>query len=224
MRPEEAEWIGAKLKSFDIHQLSPVLEIGASSEEFRTLRRPHIQRHIHGPLVNRGVRIVTTDIKDAAGVDIVGDIYDSTIQARLREVAPGFILCCNILEHIEDRIGFARAVTEVSSPSTRLLVTVPFSYPIHLDPIDTYFRPTPMEIADLFPEFEIELAEVVSSTSLGQEWLQQPTLLPFRIMRQAFQLAKFWTGSTQYANANHRILWLFRPYKVSCVLLRRPSA
>lgn len=224
MRPEEAEWIGGTLRKVGLHQLSPVLEIGASTDEFRTIRRPHIHKYIHGPLTKHGVSIITTDIKDAPGVDIVGDIYDPVIQERLRTVRPGCILCCNILEHVPDRSGFAKAVSDIASQSTRLLVTVPFSYPVHLDPIDTYFRPSPNEIAALFPGFEVEAADIVTSKSLSQEWMQEPLKLPLRVTRQAFQLVKFWVGRELYANLNHRVLWLFKPYKVSCVLLRRSAS
>ena len=59
------------------------------------------------------------------------------------------VLCCNILEHVADREAFARVCDQILSPGGTIVVSVPQSYPLHMDPIDTYYRPMPAEIAQL---------------------------------------------------------------------------
>ena len=68
---------------------------------------------------------------------------------------PDAILCCNIFEHVEDRARFASICHDALRPGGYLVVSVPYSYPYHTDPIDTYLRPTPEEIAAMFPGYAL---------------------------------------------------------------------
>ncbi|HEY8618261.1 class I SAM-dependent methyltransferase [Phenylobacterium sp.] len=213
--------MGATLSRLSPNELSPVLEVGSSTLEFRTLRRPYIDGAIHAPLRGRGVQVVHTDLLNAEGVDISGNLYDPHVQARLRAVGAGCVLCCNLLEHIEDPKAFARACEGLVRPGGYLLVTVPYSYPIHFDPIDTYLRPSPVDIADMFSGFDLVSSEVVVSSSYGEELLQRPSNIFGALLRHIYALSKFWVSRQTYLAMNHRLLWLFRPYKVSCVLLKR---
>jgi len=82
------------------------------------------------------------------------------------------VLCCNILEHVQDARGFADIVSRLVPADGYLVVSVPHSYPFHADPIDTLFRPAPDEVVTMFgPTF----APVVAHTLVDTTWLQDLT-------------------------------------------------
>jgi predicted SAM-dependent methyltransferase len=218
MRPEEAAYLGAWLSMQHPTELSPLIELGASTEAFLETH-PHVQRRLLGPLIERGVRIVKTDIQPGPHIDIAGDIYDPAVQEELKAVEAKCILCCNILEHVTDREEFARVCDEILSPGGTIVVSVPQSYPLHMDPIDTYYRPKPDEIAQLFPGYEVLVtATVVSGTAaadMANPWLEVP-----KVIRRALILQ----GGVGATKARlHRLLWLFRRYRISAAVLRKPD-
>jgi hypothetical protein len=223
MRIEEADWIARQLKA--LPDISPVLELGSSTLEFRTLRRPHIDEKIHAPLRARGVRIIHADYKGGDGIDIAGDIFDPRVQEKFRQAGPRALLCCNLFEHVADRAALAKLCGELLPAGGYLIFSGPYSYPYHPDPIDNYFRPTPEEVAALFPEFDVVSADIVRSPGWGAETIRKPLRLPYVLLQRLYCLSKFWIGGQSYRAANHTLLWLFRPYKISCVVMRkRPAA
>ena len=222
MRTEEAQWIGEVLSEFTEISISPVLEIGSSTAKFREVIQPHIDKFIHRPMKQRGVEVVHADLKDAPGVDISGDLYDPLVQKDLIAVNAGCLLCCNLLEHVGDRDGFARLCDSLVRPGGILIVSVPRSYPHHLDPIDTGFRPLPEEIARLFPKYRLLRADVVASVTYWDDLLS--TGRPFRELLSAIlRCAVFWRGWQSWKARAHRFLWLFRRYTVSIAVLSKPN-
>lgn len=215
MRSEEAAWIGSRLV-----KLAPrtVLELGSSTRAFRTLEQPHIERSLHAPLRANGTRIVHADMKAGDGIDVSGDIFDPAVQASLASVQPDAILCCNIFEHVSDRGRFAQICDSLLPPGGTLVVSVPRSFPYHPDPLDTYYRPSPEELAQLFPTYRVLDAETVTSTGYASE---VPGAMAFAKTLVKIALVRGGLDATR-ARA-HRLLWLFRPYKLSVVILQKPG-
>jgi hypothetical protein len=218
MRPEEAAYLGAWLSVQALAELSPLVELGASTQAFHETH-PHVESEVLGPLTERGVQIVKTDLQPGPDIDIAGDIYDVAVQARLKAVGAKCVLCCNILEHVADREAFARVCDEILSPGGMIVVSVPQSYPLHMDPIDTYYRPKPAEIAQLFPGYIVlALDTVVSGTAVGD--MERPLLDVPKVIRRAVLLR----GGADATKARlHRLLWLFRRYRISVAVLRKPT-
>ena len=217
MRPEEAFWIGEALRDAE----GPVLELGSSTGHFRTVAQPHIDACIGEPLRARGLRLVHSDLKAAEGVDVSGDFNDPAVRETLRRVEARTILCCNMFEHVEDRPALARLCDELLQPAPRLVISVPHSYPLHADPIDTYFRPSPAQIAAMFPAYDIQAEQVVTSQTYLQSILTHPN--PRAALAEVFKkLLKVWVGPRAWLMRNHRLLWLFRPYRIAVVVLRKP--
>jgi SAM-dependent methyltransferase len=219
MRIEEAAWIGERLAKLNI---AKVLELGSSTRDFRTRTHPHHDRLIHAPLRAKGIRIILSDLQPDVDIEIAGDIYSESVQGKLRQVNADAVLCCNMFEHVVDRARLASICHDVVRPGGYLVVSVPFSYPYHTDPIDTYFRPAPEEIAAMFPAYTLVDSAIVASKTFGQELAASSVSLPKELVRRAYRLFKFWLPRSQYVELNHRLLWLFRPYRISCVVLRRP--
>jgi SAM-dependent methyltransferase len=223
MRRSEAQYIGSLLSTLSSEQLSPALNLGSSTLHFRRVAQPHIEKEIFEPLQHRGIKVVHADLKAAEGVDVVGDIYDPAIKQKIKQVDAKLVICCNIIEHVTDAREFMRICASLIRPGGKLLVTVPYSYPYHPDPIDTYLRPSPEQVATLIEGFEMSDARVLQDSTYLAD-LRREKNLPQLLRHFAVHLAKFfWPFSnfSAWKARYHRYLWLFRPYKTSCVLLTK---
>jgi hypothetical protein len=165
---KEAEWVGAQLSRIPEEDLSPLLNLGSSTEDFGT-RQPHIGELVFEPLRRRGTRVVNVDVKDAAGVDIVGDICDPSVANRVRDAGVRAALVSNLLEHVPDPEAMARAVVDVVPPGALIVVTGPRRFPYHPDPIDNRFRPDAEEAAQLFPATNVIETATIDAGS-WREW------------------------------------------------------
>lgn len=214
----EAIWLAREMARVDAAGISPLLHLGSSDRAFREGQQPWIHRHLELPLAERGVRVVNSDIKAAAGVDVVGDIFHADTIERLRQFRFKALLCANILEHVRDPAGFALRCLDVIEPGGMLFVTVPRSYPYHADPIDTMFRPSPPEVHALFPGTEVIAAEVIATGSYRDAIKRKP----WRLLRFARLLAPF-LSRKRWERTRARAYWLVNPFLVTCVVLVKRS-
>jgi hypothetical protein len=225
MRSTEARFIGSVLNGLSEEEIAPVANLGSSTRHLQQVDSPHIHREIFAPLAQRGIRVINIDLKNDEGVDIVGDIYDEAIQERIRKLHPKLLICCNILEHVTDPEKFARISTSLVAPGGRIVVSVPYSYPYHPDPIDTYFRPTPEALARLFDGCVLFDGRVVTDTTYLYDLMHENTRL--QLLRvfgtHAVKFFMPFGNMPAWKARYHRYLWLFRPYKTSCVLLIKPA-
>jgi hypothetical protein len=221
VRAEEAKWIGTILAKFRPRDISPVIELGTTSRRFREETKPHIARNVHFPLEKRGVRIVTTDLFPNEGVDIAGDIFSKDVQEQLVRVRAKCILVCNIFEHVTDVQDFASVCDKLIEPSALAIVTVPYSYPYHLDPIDTLFRPSPAQIAALFPAYNVLESQIVTSTTYADDLRASRTSILPVVANDIVRSALLRGGLQRTLARLHRMAWLLRPYSVSCVAMQK---
>ena len=169
----ESLWIRDVLARAGLTPGQVVLDVGSSTEAFRCFDRPYIDFHVFRPLRKAGLKILHLDAKADEGVDIVCDIT-STADDALDGIPRGdIVLCSNLLEHVEDRALVCRHLVELTNPGGILVITVPFVYRWHPDPIDTMYRPSARELETLFsgPGFHVlASAEIVVD--------EEPVLLP----------------------------------------------
>lgn len=149
MFAEESEWIKKVINNLEANNLKKVGNLGSSSLEFRTKVQPHIDENIIKPLANKGFQIVNIDLKKEQGVDVVGDITKVSFGEDFQDQFD-MVLCTNLLEHVVDINLVIQNLIKSTKSNGHILITVPYHYKIHLDPIDNGFRPTPNEIANLF--------------------------------------------------------------------------
>ncbi len=214
MRETEARWISRQLAALTPDQVSPLVNLGSSTSEFRTIKQPHIDREIFAPLRKAGATVIHADLKEDPGVDIAGDLLDPAIQQRLKERRPRSALSSNLLEHVREPATIAQAMIAIVEPGGYLFVTVPHSYPYHADPIDTGFRPTPTELANLFPNTRVVSGEIVEDVTYGAELVAQGP----RAVRKLLGALRPWGDAGR--SQRDRLRWLFKPFSATCVVLQ----
>jgi hypothetical protein len=231
MLVEEARWFGRHLQNFEVAELSPLLNVGSQTAHFRQHVQPWIDQYVFGPLRARGVQIVHTDLRPGPGVDVVGDLTDTQFLQRLCEYRFRSLFCSNLLEHVPEPEKLAAGLMDILSAGGVMFVSCPRAFPYHPDPIDTGFRPTVEELADLFPGSELVVGEVVDCGPLwhyvverGRAWLRERRGLrspahPPSEDESAARLGSAATGPT-WKQWLRLAAWLLSPVAATCVVLR----
>ena len=93
-------------------------------------------------------------MKAEDGVDVIADVSDPGMATRFKDQFT-LTICTNMLEHVADIGLVARNLMSITADGGYILISVPYRYRIHHDPIDNGFRPTPGEILALFPSAQI---------------------------------------------------------------------
>jgi SAM-dependent methyltransferase len=146
---EESVWIKNALAKLKPSSNREVANIGSSTEHFRKVIQPHIHNNIIASLETDGWKVFHVDLKAEPGVDLVADVnkIDFAIPFKDRFA---LTICTNLLEHVEDIQLVVQNLIAITQNGGHLLITVPYKYRLHYDPIDNGLRPTPKEIYQLF--------------------------------------------------------------------------
>jgi hypothetical protein len=218
MFEREARWIADKLAAYAADELSPLLNVGSSTRDFRERRQPWINRDLFGPLAARGVRITHVDARAGDGIDMRADLLDDAAFAHLAATRYRALLCCNLLEHVLDPAELARRCVELVVPGGLIIVTVPKSYPRHGDPIDTLYRPTPEAAAGIFPDTTTLAADILD---VGKSYRDDVSHRPWILLRHLARLPVPFLGIEKWTASMRKPYWLFHNYEVSALVLRR---
>lgn len=107
-----------------------------------------------------GGSYVGTDItQNAAGtVDYVCSITDLALSDRSADV----VICTEVLEHVSETGRAFDELARILVPGGRLLLTVPFSYPLHEEPYD-FVRLTTHQVRACAAERGLEVVELVAA-------------------------------------------------------------
>jgi SAM-dependent methyltransferase len=174
---DEAGWIRGRIDALELRPPATLVDVGSSSEWFRSLFQPYIEYHVFAPLQRRGVHVVHVDAKTDDGVDLVADVAGVGPLPEQIVGCADLTLCTNLLEHVTDRAAVIRNLHAITKPGGWLIVTVPHRYPYHPDPIDTGFRPSPPELAaELSGLFAVEDASSIDAAPRPLEITDGPTL------------------------------------------------
>jgi SAM-dependent methyltransferase len=214
-----AEAIRLRRILLDLGGVSPLLNLGSSTRHFREVIKPHIDGELFAPLREAGVKVVHSDLKEHEGVDFAGDILDPEVLRRLKGMGFKCILLSNVLEHVRDREAVAAACEEIVGPGGFILATVPSSCPYHADPIDTYYRPSPAELASAFGRSEPLFAEEVEGLTYGEDLKERGVTVVGELMRTVLWSLIFFVRPRSAAGRVHRWFWYSRPRRVAIALL-----
>ena len=222
MRPEEADMLTRWVRELGLPRGTVCLNVGSSTKEFREEQQPHIAERFIRPLERDGIRFVHCDLKPANGVDEIGDVFDPAFRARLKAYDAGLLICSNLLEHLTEPKRFAQACGEMVRPGGYGLFTVPLSYPYHPDPIDTMLRLTPDELAAMMPGWDVQKSQQLAAGTYLRD-LRATGEPMVRLIKQVGRVMLPFYRSRQWKPNAHLLLWLFRPFRMSMVLLRKPA-
>ncbi len=220
MSPEEAKWWGERIAALSNEELSPSLNIGSSTEDYRKVVCPQIDSEVFRPLRERGLQIFHIDMKHATGVDMVGDVTDPAFRSDIKAVRPRAIFCNNLLEHVVVRDGIVSAIDDMLEPGAYALMSVPQDYPYHPDPIDTGYRVSPEELASIFPGFDIVESASVPFGNYLRSLLRNPKLL----VRDAYLVPAGLFNRQKWKVLFGNYRYLIKNYRVACVVLQKKSA
>ena len=219
MHRNEAAWLAERLGGFEADALSPILDLGSSTREYREVRQPWIETLLFAPLRRRGVRVVHVDSREGEGIDIAADVLDDEDFGRLKALGARTVLCCNMMEHVASAAELARRCLALVPEGGHIFATVPLSYPQHNDPIDTLFRPSPDEAAALFDGAAVVETQVVAVGSYREQVAARPWILVRHVLRFPFPFVDF----GKWKRSMTKLRWLWRPYLQSCVVLRKTA-
>jgi len=213
----ETKWLAGFLEQLPAEELSPLLNVGSSTAELRETHQPWTEENLFAPLRGRGIEIVHLDAREGNGIDIRADIADPSDVERIRRMHPRAVLCCNILEHVLEPARVAKHCVDIVGPGGYVFVTVPYSYPRHRDPIDTLYRPTPAELQTLFRHTELVAGEIIDA---GESYLTQVKKRPWILLRHIFRAPFPFIGYEDWRHSMRKPTWLFRNYRVTCVVFK----
>ena len=199
--------------------VTPLLNLGSSTRKFREVTQPHIDAELFRPLEEAGVTVVHSDLKQADGVDLAGDILDPAVMSDLKSRGFRCVLISNLLEHVRNREAVAAACEEIVGTGGLILATVPSSFPFHADPIDTYYRPSPPELAALFKRSRVLLNEELITRTYRDDWKARGSVFWKELAKTVGWSLISFARPKSFASRAHRWLWYSRPYRVSIALL-----
>ncbi|MCW3110761.1 MAG: class SAM-dependent methyltransferase [Segetibacter sp.] len=149
---EESLWIKKAIQKLKpVNGNNEVANIGSSTDHFRKVIQPHIHNNIIDTLLATGWKVINVDMKKEQGVDLVADVTKENFAEPFKERF-ALTICTNLLEHVEDIKLVTKNLVAITRSGGHLLITVPYKYKLHYDPIDNGFRPTPQQIVDLFKD------------------------------------------------------------------------
>ena len=127
---------------------------------------------------------------------------------------PRLFILANVLEHIPSfaREEFLNKIYLKMDKGDALIITVPNDYPYHADPIDTMYRPHPDDLVAIIP-LDWRERHLIVSGSYREEFLRMGV---FKRVRKLLKPLWILQKPTKWLE-NHRLLYLFKPYKISIV-------
>ena len=219
MREVESYLLGSLLKKHTVEILpKSCVNFGCGDVLKLKERSPHIEKNVFSFLNSRGCRVFHSDFQKYSGVDVVCDLTNpKSLQFVETLPAPRIILLSNVLEHIPK--GYLKKVVSnlqsIMSKGDHLIVTVPYRYPYHPDPIDNLFRPSSKELTNLFgSDFDwLERKEFDIGSYKDVFYQMSPRKRIGRFLRLFWPFQK----PKRYFSNMHRLTFLYRSYESSVI-------
>ena len=192
-----------------------IINLGSGNVEQLKKTKPWVSKNVFDLFKKQKAKILHVDAENFPGVDIVQDLSEPNSLAFCDSLKGSklFILA-NVLEHIPKKAHaeFLKKIYSKMKSKDGLMITVPYDYPYHADPIDTMYRPSPSELKKLLPLTWLE-GEIVSAGSFKEEFSHMNILKKIRKLLKPlwiFQKPSKWLE-------NHRLFYLFKPYRITIV-------
>lgn len=213
MRFEEAKFIGRHLQKVNFNSC---VNLGAGNLPSLRKKKPWIDEHIFLPLREKGVQITHCDFVSFPEIDLVVDLTnDSSLRQFEKMNGPKCFLLCNILEHIEtkSRMEILNNIFHNMCPGDFLLISVPYRYPFHADPIDSGFRPSAAELSSI-----IDLRYTIAvEIECGSFWGDLQKMSVAKRVRKLLKPMWPFQRLAKYRENIERLGYLCKKYRVTVV-------
>lgn len=227
MLKNESLWIQKYLPIIIAEQALPVLNVGSSTSYYRQTAQPHVQQNIFSHFEEEKLQVIHLDMKAAAGVDLVGNLYDPEFLNKIKELKIKTVFCNNTLMYLnsERRRDLADIFYNLIHAGGYLMVSNSHIFPAAPDPKEEYYRADAQEMyRDLFSKFTLIAGEEVEDDLTHyQDLKQQSKFLLFKRFVAFFLLTapkyrgKDWKFFKEFYTQH-----LHNNYSAACLFLQKP--
>ncbi len=192
-----------------------IINLGSGNVEQLKKTKPWVSKNVFDIFKKQKAKILHVDAEGFPGVDIVQDLSElNSLSFCDKLKGSKLFILANVLEHIPKKAHaeFLKKIYGKMKSKDGLMITVPYDYPYHADPIDILYRPTPEDLHKLLPLTWLE-GEIVSAGSYREEFRHMNTLKRIRKLLKPFwifQKPSKWLE-------NHRLFYLFKNYRITIV-------
>jgi hypothetical protein len=218
---DEAKWFGDIISTMDSSSIFPMLDVGSSTDRYRKIEQPWIDKYIFKPARENNQEVIHLDIKNASGVDMVGDLTAPEFIEKLSKMKFKSVFCANLLEHIVNKEDICRILTSIVEEGSYIFVSCPYKSPIHSDPIDTNFRPNIRELISMFERTHLVCAQIVSSYYCYFYYFIRELIL---LVKETAEVNFFYCKQKKLFAIFKHLSWFFRKTQATCLVLRKSSA
>lgn len=180
----------------------------------------------------KGATYIALDIEqnEHGTVDIVAALWDVPLPDGVVDV----ILATEVVEHVADTAGAFREMTRLLARDGRIILTMPFCYPLHEEPHD-YIRLTPsglqwyavqnsLEVEELtVAGTEIEAIALILSNAIGRAGANRPPWVRILALAMKVPLVTFVNVIALALNAAFGTLMPQKMYLSTMAVLRRAT-
>jgi SAM-dependent methyltransferase len=212
----EAKWIGNSIPLLQLNRHSVVLNFGSQNQNYNKESR-HIMDYVINPL-KENYQLRNLDIKSGVGIDYSGNIFDDIFFDELKTHRFDCILLCNVLEHVTDIQLMINRIIELIPPNGYIIITVPYKYPVHFDPIDNLYRPNVDELTSLLKGFTLIKGEIITDYSYSYYLLKNIKTLLLTVLRASLPFYKYKKWKEV---AIPKFAWWNKKFKVTCVIMKK---
>lgn len=214
---KESLWVKEKINELNFSKGTKFLNFGAQNNNYLKYQK-YIQENVYEPIIKKKYKLINFDLKPGNGIDIYGDLRDLTIFYKLKRLDCECVLLFNVLEHLYDISSFVNLLSKLMDRGDIIMITVPYKFPYHEDPIDNGFRPKPDELIEMFKDFiPLDSKIIIDHKYIFYLCTNYRVLLKFlfRLLTPFYKYKKWKT------NILPKLLWMFKNFQVSCVILKK---
>ena len=217
MRLEESLKIKSIIEKYyrNNNHFNYVINLGSGNIKDLKKTKPWVHRNVFDYLSNSGSKILHVDIKDIPGIDVVQDLsLPNSLDFCNKLSGSKLFILANVLEHIpkKSHSDLLYKIFVKMASKDGLIISAPYKYPYHKDPIDNLYRPEPNQLKSLLP-LNWMAAEVVIAGSYQEQFSKLKLTKKFKkLLRPLWIFQK----PSKYLE-NHRLIYLFRKFKISIV-------
>lgn len=216
MLNKEALWIGENISVLSLNINSVVLNFGAQSDKYN-MENKYLMNYVIIP-IKKTFQLRNLDLQSGDGIDYSGNLYEEDFFRKMRSIQFDCILLCNVLEHVTNIEELCTRVSDLIKPGGFIIITVPYHYPRHYDPIDNGFRPEIEEVFSLFPGFKLIKGDIITDHSYSFYLLSDLKYFTLTFLRV---LAPFYKYKKWKKVVLPKFSWWNKKFKVTCVIVQK---